>query len=480
MILIAFPNNLVNILFVLEKVYKIITLYIKNRSSEMKIFKPVIAVFAIVFLLLTLPVLTIAQASNVNTNLSFNSNSIDNSERDAKILSILELIDEDLLRGYLEVLVGYGPRFTGTYGCEKSARFIYDQFTGMGLNSRFQNWSIMGNEYAKRYFISQNVEGVLPGTLDAKAICFNAHYDTVFKSPGANDDGSGTAAVLAAAYALSHFDFKHSIRFITFSGEEVGLLGSSVYAKECYKNGDDIIVDFNADMIGRATTPEGGSNMGFSYTDDADWIINIFEDFTTLYNINFGINTYHINRDGPGYSDYFPFVQYGYEAIACWQGEHDPNMHKKTDTLDNINFSYLVNTTRMIVSVIAHIADSENLDTQVRIESPRMGYLYWKGMKLFEIDSLRCTVLGKIHVWADVKYDTDNVDYAEFYYDGKLMYTDQEYPYRWFFNKISLREHRVKVIVYDENGGSYSDYIDIRFLNFKKIKEIFNPDDPPN
>ena len=168
----------------------------------MKISKPGITVFAIVFLLLSLPVLTIAQVSNINTSLNISSNTIDSDGRDAKILSILELIDEDLLRGYLEVLVSYGPRFTGTYGCEKSARFIYDQFTGMGLESRFQNWSLFGNEYARRWFNSQNVEGVLSGTMDDKAICFNAHYDTVFKSPGANDDGSGTAAVMAAAYVV--------------------------------------------------------------------------------------------------------------------------------------------------------------------------------------------------------------------------------------------------------------------------------------
>ena len=59
--------------------------------------------------------------------------------------------------------------------------------------------------------------------LDNSAIIFNAHYDSVAKGPGANDDGSGTVAVLAAAYALSHFDFKRTIKFVTFSGEEIGL-----------------------------------------------------------------------------------------------------------------------------------------------------------------------------------------------------------------------------------------------------------------
>ena len=71
---------------------------------------------------------------------------------------------------------------------------------------------------------------------------------------------------MAAAFALSQFDFQHSIKLLTFSGEEQGLLGSIEYVEEIYENDENIFVEINADMIGRAVTSEGGKQMGLSIT----------------------------------------------------------------------------------------------------------------------------------------------------------------------------------------------------------------------
>jgi len=63
----------------------------------------------------------------------------------------------------------------------------------------------------------------------------SARYDCTSGSLGADDDGSGVAAVLASASIMSHYAFNHTIRFIAFSGEEVGTYGSFTYAKEAYE-----------------------------------------------------------------------------------------------------------------------------------------------------------------------------------------------------------------------------------------------------
>ena len=179
---------------------------------------------------------------------------------DQKIADIIKLIDESLIREYLETLVEIGPRMTGTQGCRNAAEYIYQHFQSYNLDTRYQNWTAIGNEWIPRGYDSQNIEGTLEGfsATSEAIVIFNAHYDTVAISPGADDDGSGTAAVLAAAYALSQFDFHHTIKFVAFSGEEVGLLGSKVYAKEAYENNDKILIEFNADMIGHADTKEAG------------------------------------------------------------------------------------------------------------------------------------------------------------------------------------------------------------------------------
>ena len=385
----------------------------------------------------------------------------------SKIESVLEYIDEELLRTYLEVLVGYGPRWTGTYGCDKSAEYIFAQFSDMGLEAHYQHWKAFGNKYHPRWFESENVEGTLKseGSTDI-TIIFGAHYDTVRDAPGANDDGSGTAAVLAAAYALSHFNFTHTVKFLAFSGEEMGLLGSRAYAKRAYQENEDIMIYINADMIGRATQGDTGATMGFSATEDAGWVVDLFENINSQYALAFQtLNRYTINRELRGHSDYKPFADYGYETVACWEGEHDPNMHDPTDDLSNVNFSYLVRTTKMIAATLAALADYENPPPEVQIVSPRFGNLYFEGRTLRSTDGLDIKVLDDIWVWTEVKHTSAAIDRVEFFYNNRLMYTDTEPPYKWNMNKLSLRTHRIKAVVYDELGRTSSDYRDIYYLN---------------
>jgi len=432
-------------------------------------------VISIVFVLILFCSVTTSTASISDTiNQSF-LNSIKTNQSDLiniapKIKNILDMIDEDLLREYLETLVSYGPRMTGTYGCKKSAEYIFNQFNEMNLETRYQNWTSFGNIYHPRIFKSQNIEGKLRGNnlSSNKIILFNAHYDTVRVSPGANDDGSGTAAVLAAAYVLSKFEFEHTLKFITFSGEEIGLLGSQIYAKEAYNKNDNILVDINADMIGHAETAEGGRKMGITSTEDVKWLFDVIENINVEYNINFQINIGEIDRDGRGWSDYFPFVEYGYEALACWGGEHDPNMHTKNDDIYNVNFSYLINTTRLIAGTLAYLADNYDTYPQVRIVSPRFGKLYFEGREKFNITKLKTVILDDIWIWTEVKFATVPIERAEFYYDNKLKFTDTEPPFKWHLNKLSIRKHRITVIVYDNLGRKSSDWRDIYFINILK------------
>ena len=174
---------------------------------------------AFVFLLISSVITSTASFLDTNSkylDISTKINQSDLINVDPKITTILEMINESLMQEYLETLVGYGPRMTGNYGCQKSAEYIYQQFNKMGLQTRYQNWTAFGNKYNPRIFKSQNVEGKLIGinATSDKIILLNAHYDTVKDSPGANDDGSGVAAVLSIASILSKYSFNHTIRFI--------------------------------------------------------------------------------------------------------------------------------------------------------------------------------------------------------------------------------------------------------------------------
>ena len=389
-----------------------------------------------------------------------------------KIQEILEKINETLVLGFLKELVEIGPRKTGTYGAQAAAEYIKEQFEKMQINSEFHNWESFGNQYNPRYFKCKNVIGTQYGVGEEKdeVIIFNAHYDTVTNTVGANDDGSGTAAILAAAYVLSQYDFRRTMKFVTFSGEEEGLLGSRAYADYLYRNDTDILVEFNADMIGRATTYESGHSLGLSITEDAGWIADIICNISNNYDFNF-----NITRSGPmdrfatrGGSDYYHFILYGYESISFWPGEWDPNMHKPTDDLRNINISYLVNMTRHIVGTMATLGDEEIPVPRISIANPKHGKIYYKDtlIKNFRLD--KTIVINKILIRPEVIVGNTPIIKVEYYYDDKLQHIDWEKPYIWWLNETSIRRHKIKVIAYDENGNSSTD--EIRFFYWNILK----------
>jgi hypothetical protein len=388
---------------------------------------------------------------------------------DSKIEAILSMIDETLVLGYLRTLVGYGPRTDGTYGAELSAQYIHKQFQDMNLKTRYQNWTSWGNRYNPYIYSGQNVEGTLSGTdsTDDSIIIFNAHYDGVAAGPAANDDGSGTAAVLAAAYALSQFQFNRTVKFVTFAGEEIGLIGSQAYTKEAYGRNDRILMEINADMIGHDV---GSRTMTVTATEDAGWVAEIFQTINSNYGIGLTVNRGNINRVGHKMtgSDFSPFIAYGWESVCCWEGDHDPNMHTARDNLSNVNLTYLVKTTRMIAGALAYLADLSETPPQVQISSPRVGILYAEGMKKRELSRFKTIVIDDIWIWADVQFATVPIVKAEFYNNGNLAFSTTEAPYKWHLNQRSLRNHEIMVKVYDELGRNSTDWREIRFINILK------------
>jgi hypothetical protein len=270
--------------------------------------------------------------------------------------------------------------------------------------------------------------------------------------------------VLAAAYALSHFTFQRTIKFVTFSGEEIGLAGSRAYAKEAYERNDSILVEVNADMVGH---DEGSNTMTVTASEDVGWAAAIFQMINQNYSIGLTVNRGDINRVNHKLagSDYSAFLLYGWESLCCWEGDRDPNFHSAQDNLTNVNLSYLVNTTRMIAGTLAYLADIPEVPPQVRITSPCIGFLYKEGMRKRQIDQYKTTVVNDIWIWAEVEHVTVPLQRAEFYYDGKLVFTDTEAPFKWHFNKFSLGKHDITVIVYDQLGRNSTDWREIRFIN---------------
>jgi VCBS repeat-containing protein len=271
------------------------------------------------------------------------------TERGDVIREMIRKVNESVVRKYIQDLQDFGPRVTGTDACYEAGEYIYDQFESMGLSVRYDDWSAGG-------YSDRNVEAVLPG-INASSdeiyiVC--GHFDSVSGSPGADDNAGGTSAVLTAAEIMSEYEFEHTIKFVTFSGEEQGLLGSDHYAGEAAANGDNIVAALNADMIGYTETPEGGTKVKIYENSASTWITDIAVNMSEKYEEEIGLEI--IRPGSSAGSDHYSFWQHGYDAIFYHEYEFNDYYHTSEDTIDKMNLTYDAIVTRLILATLAELA----------------------------------------------------------------------------------------------------------------------------
>jgi hypothetical protein len=389
----------------------------------------------------------------------------DNS--DPTVIDLIQQINESRVLSYFEHLLSFGVRYTGTSNCTQAGQWIYDEFQAMGLETAFHDWSCEG-------FTSRNVVATLPGTDPSSTAIYImcAHYDTVLTSPGANDDGSGIVAMLAIAEVCSRLSFNHTIRFIAFSGEEVGTYGSYMYAQEAYSREDNIVGVLNIDIVGYAETTEGGNILRFSHEERSSWLVEFASVVSQIYREYVDLSI----EDIPNYpgADNQAFVDYGYDGT--WIAQHDPNRvgHSPDDTLDHINMTYQLKVTQLLLAVLVELAQKP-IFIQVILTAPLEGQLYIKGKPFFSLPfgnlyflRLRgiTMMLGRALAEAQVLCK-DDVKQVIFSIDGCFVSWISDPPYQWNIQGKYyplFGRHTLKVFAYSTTGYRATDEMDIIFL----------------
>lgn len=224
--------------------------------------------------------------------------------------------------------------------------------------------------------IGQNVFGFIEGTdLKNEIVVLSAHYDHlgVKKNEiyyGADDDGSGTSAIMEMARNFSEEVKKgnrprRSILFFNTCGEEKGLTGSKWYTQHPFFPSDKVVVNLNTDMIGRIDSiHEAEGNPDYLY------IISSFGDSQDLISYNEEINKQtanltldykYSNPSDPNAfyrrSDHYNFVKKGIPVIFYFNGSH-ADYHRPTDTVDKINFPVLTKRAQLIFNTAHGISYS--------------------------------------------------------------------------------------------------------------------------
>lgn len=286
-----------------------------------------------------------------------------------------EFVSEANLRSSISYLASdeLEGRLAGSKGEEKAARFISKQFKNYGLKPKTQlfDYTVRKNPHSNNTSTEKvkgrNVVAYLDNKAD-KTIIIGAHYDhlgynernnsTLMNSKGqihngADDNASGTAAVLELARMFSQNKTKENVNyvFVLFSGEEDGLMGSKAFAEDVKEKYPNVIAMINMDMVGRLNKMKELTVGGVGSSP-------IFRDIVNTYKpAGFNIT---IDESGVGPSDHTSFYLKDIPVLFLFTGTHE-DYHKPSDDEEKINYYGL----RFIVDYVFNMSNAIANATEV-------------------------------------------------------------------------------------------------------------------
>jgi len=230
---------------------------------------------------------------------------------------------------------------------------------------------------------TENVAAIIEGsTYPNEYIVLTAHLDHVGIEDGeiyngADDDGSGSMALLeiAQAFKLAELDGnrpKRSIVILHVSAEEKGLLGSKYYTDNPLYPLDETITNLNVDMIGRTDPTRNSNNDEYIYLIGTDRLSTMLHETSEEVNdrtVNLELD-YRFNAwDDPNRfyerSDHWHFAKNNIPVIFYFSGTHE-DYHQPTDTAEKIRYDLLTKRTRLIFHTAWEIA---NMDEKIEVDN---------------------------------------------------------------------------------------------------------------
>lgn len=311
-------------------------------------------------------------------------------ERDAQIVAALREISPARLRALDSTLAAFGTRHTlsdtlsSTRGVGAARRWIHSQLVaasgdcGNCLRIEYDTGSAVVTRHPQRPTVHLvNVVAWLPGRDTSRVIVIGGHFDSCICSvnsmdaesdaPGADDDGSGTVAVMELARVVGkHFPrgLDASIAFVLYTGEEQGLLGSTQFAARLQREGKEVTAAFTDDIVGNVVAEDGRTDstsvrvfavdslaLGGNELARYVWAIG------ALYQPEFEVvPALRLDRLGRG-GDHAPFHRQGLPALRFSERlENYRRQHLPTDLLEDVNFGYVAKVARLNLATVVALA----------------------------------------------------------------------------------------------------------------------------
>ena len=287
-------------------------------------------------------------------------------------------------------------RLAGSIHEAEAANYIADRFTEFGLipqgdDGRYiQQFLLTGpvtQAMGVENHISRNVVGMVAGTKHPEQfIIVGAHYDSQGMGGvvsmnentepvihnGADDNASGTAGLLYLAKKFTKNPLEKSILFATFSGEEMGLIGSRYLAGNIEMTRDSILAMVNMDMIGRLEEQK--------LTIFGAGTANVWDEIlASVPSDSLNITT---TPSGSGASDHAAFYEIGIPVLHYFTGTH-PDYHRESDTADKINYKGMADVLAHVESVIRELSRFSSDEIEfIQTTDPHQGEMRQDGVTL--------------------------------------------------------------------------------------------------
>lgn len=253
---------------------------------------------------------------------------------------------------------------------ESNTSYLY----GVEFSDTLSGWAIGYNDVIKttdggQTWFSQyhnleqphllNVVGTIEGRCyPGRQLLLTGHYDDLseipeHRAPGADDNASGVISALAAAFILKDYQLTNTVKFIAFSGEEQGLLGSAAYAAEAAERGDTILGVLNLDMISYDGNSDRVMEVHSGLDAENQALADIMIGAISDYGLN--LNPQKITEGASSSSDHASFWSQGFPAILGHEDyqDHNPHMHSSQDRVSLFDSTYYLDFVRAAVATIA-------------------------------------------------------------------------------------------------------------------------------
>ncbi len=269
--------------------------------------------------------------------------------RDTLVQRLVDKVNPDSIAYQLRRLENFRTRHSATDSCRSAEGYVFNYFRAIGIDS------VVLDSYPQAGQIWRNVVGTIPGTtMPDRIVVICGHLDCTSEdpynyAPGAEDNASGSAVVIEAARVFAREHPEITVKFIAFTGEEQGLLGSFHYTQLMRQQNANIIGALNFDMV---AWPGGAFGVNI-FCNRASLGLAQFEGrMAELYT-----RLDHAVQIGSYGSDQLAFHYAGYLATAGAEyGDFYPWYHTTADTFGNLSIDLATEVTRMAVASLALLA----------------------------------------------------------------------------------------------------------------------------